>query len=156
MTDLTPPDLAAAIAAMSTGPGSPVNFLADAAATEMIASVVAGQLADLSLDYLVIRDETQSGVLAHVVARTLGCSTLRVYESEGLVELLDGPAPGARAAIIGERFPTENSLSALVGRARHSGLDVVAIAAVMSSPALFAATASDDARVTHVIDSEHA
>lgn len=154
MNDRTPSDLAAAIAAVSTGPDGPVNFLADPAATEMIASVLAGHLADLSLNYLVIRDETQSGVLAHVVARTLGCSTLRVYENEGLVELLDAPSPGARAAIIGERFLTENSLSALVGRARHSGLDVVAIAAVMSSPALFAATASDDVRVTHVIDGE--
>lgn len=154
MTDGTPPNLAAAIAALSASPDGRVNFLADPAATEVIAGLVTEQLADLSLDYLVIRDDTQPGVLAHVVARNLRCSTLRVYEAEGLVELLDAPVPGARAAVIGERFPTENSLSALVGRARHSGLDVVAIVAVTSSPALFAATASDDARVAHVVDGD--
>lgn len=154
MTNGTPRfDPVAAIAAVSAGPDGQVNFLADPVATELIASQVTKRLADLSPDFLVIHDDTQPAILAHAVARNLGCSTLRVYEAEGLVELLDAPTPGARAAVIGERFPTENSLNALVGRARHSGLEVVAVVAVRSSPALLAVTGPDDAAVTHVIDS---
>jgi hypothetical protein len=151
-SDTEPSDLASAIAALSFGSDGSVNFLADPRATELIARKLSDLLVDLALDCLVIRDDPQPAVLAHIVARNLGCATMRVYEAEGLVELLDEPTPGARAAVIGERFPTENSLSALIGRARHSGLAVVAIVAVTSSPALLAATASHDAGITHVLD----
>jgi hypothetical protein len=146
------PDAAAAIAAVTTGPDGLINFLADPAATEVIARLVAEQLSALDVDCLVIRDGTQSAVLAHVVARNLGCSTLRVCEIEGLVEFMDEPMAEARTAVIGARFPTENSLGALVGRARHSGLYVAAIVAVTSSPALRIVAASDDAGILHVID----
>lgn len=123
------------------GPREAVNVLADAAATETVGRRLAQQVRDAhpDVEVLVVWDAPGPSVLAHVVARELGAHVVRAYEIEGLVELADSADAGQPALALGDHFPTENSVNALVGVARSSGLRVVAIASALDSSALTSA-----------------
>lgn len=118
-----------------------VDIFADLEATEIVGGWLAGELQTrcADLDVIVIWYEPASAVLAYLVARKLGLRVVRACEVEGLVELIDSPTGAQRAVALSDQFATANSVNALVGVARHAGLDVVGIAVAMSSQALTSA-----------------
>jgi hypothetical protein len=123
------------------GPNETINVLRNARATENLGTWLAEQVqrSHGDVDDVVVWDAPGSAVLAHVVSRELGARVVRAYEIEGLVELADSTDVGRRTLALADHFPTENSVNALVGVARNAGLDVVAVAAAVSSAALSSA-----------------
>ncbi|MEU0386926.1 hypothetical protein [Streptomyces chartreusis] len=107
-----------------------LTMTADPAAAETVGRWFAAEARDHRIDVVVIWDEPQSGVLAHVVARELGCPIVRVLGTEGLVELLDAPPRDARGLLIAEPAAAVNSTDALIGVADRAGVTPVAVAAV--------------------------
>lgn len=112
------------------------SVLADPAATELAATELAAHAAQLDPACLVIWDEPQSAVPAHVVGRELGCGVVRAYEHEGLVVLIDPVARDARALVLAASFETTQSLQALIGVAVNRGLNVVGVAVLDATPAV--------------------
>lgn len=132
----------------STEPDGSLNFLADPGATETVGCWLAEQLLPYEPDSVLIWDDPQTAVLAHIVARELGCATVMAVQWEGLVKLLSAPA-GVRGVLLAASFPTDNSFNALIGVARSSGMSVLAAAAVTSGvPLTAAASAAGCAVVT--------
>ncbi|WP_416955708.1 hypothetical protein [Streptomyces sp. Agncl-13] len=110
-----------------------LTMTADPAAAETVGRWLAAEVRDHRIDVVVTWDEPQSVVLAHVVARELGCRIVRVLGAEGLVELLDAPPPDARGLLIAEPAATVNSTDALIGVADRAGVTPVVVAAVGSA-----------------------
>lgn len=133
---------------MTTNPSHPnpglpgINVLADPQATEAAGRRIAEQAVALHPGCVVIWDDPQSAVLAHIVSRELGCSTARAFEYEGLIDLIDVPEKGTRGLLVAESFATTMSVQALVGVARNQGITVVGIAALIHSEALGSAEES--------------
>jgi hypothetical protein len=115
-----------------------LNVLGDAQATETVGKWLAERVREAhgAVDVVVVWDMPGPAVLGHVVSRELDARVVRAFEIEGLVELADRVGEGRRTLALGDHFPTENSVNALVGVARNCGLDVVAIAAALGSDAL--------------------
>jgi hypothetical protein len=105
-----------------------LNLLSDPAAAEVVGRWMADEARAYRPDLVVVWDEPQAAVLAHIVAREVGCAVVRAVVTEGLVVLIDAPRTARRAILVAGEFTAENSLSALLGVVESHGLEAVAAA----------------------------
>lgn len=108
------------------------------AAVEIVGSALAEQLKAKDATAVVVRDDIDDAVLAHVVGRELGVDIIRVYEEEGLLTLAPEPAPGTRAVLLANHWDAPARLQALRLLLAHHQTSLVAVAALVSSDALAA------------------
>ena len=125
--------------------GPTLNTVASARAVETIGIALAGRLRAARPTGVAIWDSMDEAVLAHVVARELGVTATRAHESSGVVSFSPGPEPGARLAVIATLWKDPQRLEVLLSMAAHRQATVVAVSAVVSSPAL------DDVRACPVM-----
>ncbi|GAA3228991.1 hypothetical protein [Nonomuraea helvata] len=111
-------------------PGGRLNLLGDAHAAETLGRWFAAQARTYGAEIVVIWDEPQAAVLAHVVAREMNCGVVRVLSEEGLVELVDTPAGGEHGLLLADSFDSENAVRSLIGVSERAGITPAVIAAI--------------------------
>lgn len=102
-----------------------------AAAVELVGAAIADALRPYTPTVVVVRDNLDDGVLAHVVSRELDLPTVRIYEDSGLLSLSPPPEPGARVALLAASWHDMSALPALRLLLAHSQAEVVAVAAAL-------------------------
>ncbi|MFJ4651906.1 hypothetical protein ACIP5Y_11600 [Nocardia sp. NPDC088792] len=94
---------------------------------------------DAAADTVLVWDDSDDLVLAHVVARELGATVMRALEIEGLVLPLGEHGPPGAVVLLADAFRTRAALRALHALAAREGGRVTAIAALIATPQLDAA-----------------
>ncbi|MET9303680.1 hypothetical protein AB0893_17630 [Micromonospora aurantiaca] len=128
--------LTAVLRLTPAGDDTRLNLLTDPSAAEVVGRWIADEVRQYEPTVVAVWDDPQAAVLAHIVAREVGCVVVRVIETEGLVRLVDAPLAVGRVALLADRFTAENSLGALLGVVENHGLTTVAVAAVVDSEPL--------------------
>jgi hypothetical protein len=111
-------------------------------------------LARCEFDAIVVWDDPESAVLAHVIGASRGVPILRVVAVGGLVELIDAMEPHGPKLLLAPSFATEGSWRALSTLVTRAGATVSALAAVVTTPAT--ATAQAEGLRVEILESEHA
>ncbi len=88
-------------------------------------------------------DDIENSVLAHIVARELGVGALRVVDASGVLDFDGAFGEADRAVIVADAFRSGFAINAMRALTEQHGGQVVAFAALMSTPVLtdMAATA---------------
>jgi hypothetical protein len=80
---------------------------------------------------LLIWERPHDLILAHCVAREMGVTAVRAYDSDGLVGFEgDFPAAGGRVLLLADTFSSAESVRAMRAVAEQQGQEVVAAAAL--------------------------
>lgn len=108
---------------------------ADALVTDPKAATTVGgrldaRLGDCPFDQIVVWNEPESAVLAHVIGGRRGVPVARATEIEGLVELIDPLSPGGQKLVLARAFSREGAWRALVSLVSRAGAHVAAVAAI--------------------------
>lgn len=116
----------------------------DVLVTDPRAAIAIGARLDAGLgecrfDRVVIWNEPDSAVLAHLVGSARDVPVVRATQIEGLVELVDPIGSGDRALLLAPAFAHEGSWRALASLVSRAGAEVAALAAIDPTPALGAA-----------------
>ncbi|WP_460835760.1 hypothetical protein [Nocardioides hungaricus] len=105
------------------------------------------RLGDTAIEEILIWDDPDSAVLAHVVGAARDVPVVRAQELEGLVEAVDEQTAGTRVLVLAPQFRTTGSWRALTSLVElHQGR-IAAIGAIADSPALAEARAAGHAVV---------
>ncbi|MEU8633632.1 hypothetical protein AB0C38_15790 [Amycolatopsis sp. NPDC048633] len=135
---ISSPDVAAAVRKLGVSPdtyGPSLDTHTDPAAAEVVGTALAGLLAAHPADQVVTWHGADDAVLAHVVARRLGAAVSRASELEGVVGFYPVVPAGARVVLLGTAWQPAR-LRTLLNLAATEHIDVVAVAAVLATPAL--------------------
>ncbi|MGW4487238.1 hypothetical protein ACWEOE_25750 [Amycolatopsis sp. NPDC004368] len=131
-------DTAAAVRKLGVSPdtyGSSLDTATDPAATEVVGAALADLLTTPEVDRVAVWHGADDAVLAHVVARQLGATVTRASELEGVVGFHPPVAAGERIALVATAWEPAR-LRTLLNLATTTQAEVVAVAAVLATPAL--------------------
>ncbi|MET7994727.1 hypothetical protein ABZU76_27920 [Amycolatopsis sp. NPDC005232] len=140
-------DAGAAVRKLGVSPdtyGPSLDTPTDPAATEVVGSALAELLAQHTLDQVAVWHGADDAVLAHVVARQLGATVTRASELEGVVGFHPPVTAGTRIALVGTAWEPAR-LRTLLNLAATARAEVVAVAAVLATPALAEVTGTPTA-----------
>lgn len=87
---------------------------------------------------IAVWDDADNSVLAYTVARQLGVAAVRIVDASGILDYDGDLIEGDRVAIIADAFRTERALVAADRLVDTRGGQIVAAAALMSTPFLAA------------------
>jgi len=132
-----------ASAASTTEPQDTRTGIQDPRVSEDLGRRLAERLSPLAPDALVIWDDLHDGVLAHVVARELGCRLVYAYDNDGLAELEGSVEAGSRAVLVSHDAPAPTTVAAAQALLSTNGSSLIAIGTV--APLL--SVGGDDERV---------
>lgn len=107
---------------------------ADRVARELDAELSKHDIDDIA--EILIWDDPESAVLAHVIGLARGVRVLRATEVQGLVEAVDGPSQGARVLLLAPAFRTDGAWRALATIVETAGAAVAAVATIEQTAAL--------------------
>lgn len=149
---INPPDPAVATAIRAIGVaadmyGPTLNTAGSPAAVETIGRALADALREHRPDALLVWNTIDERVLAHVIGRELDTSVLYAGELEGIVTLRPGVASGTRVALVATAWEDARRLATLRALAGTEHTEVVAVAAVLQTPAQ---RAVEDLPIVHV------
>lgn len=91
-------------------------------------------------------EDVDNNVLAHIVARELGVSAVRVVDASGVLDFDGAFGDADRAVLVADAFRTDRAVNAMRALTEQYGGHVVAFAALMRTPVL--SDAPGDADVT--------
>ena len=120
--------------------------LFDPAGAEALGRRLAEALKPHTPTLVIIWEDVENSVLAHIVARELGVKALRVVDASGVLDFDGAFGSADRAVIVADAFRTDFPINAMRALTEQHGGRVVALGALMSTPALTEAAA--DASVT--------
>ncbi|MEV0195752.1 hypothetical protein [Nonomuraea sp. NPDC050691] len=112
------------------------RLLSNPAEAEVVGQALADVIRDRQVDTIASWESPENGVLAHVIARRLTATSVCATEVAGILEFTSGLRTGARVALVSDAFRTENELRGLLGLVNARGSEVVAVAALMTTPVL--------------------
>jgi hypothetical protein len=140
-TRYTAPDasVAAALAVLGTDAdayGPTLNAAVSPADVETIGTALAEALRGYRVEAVAAWSTRDEAVLAHIVARELKATVRYADELGGLVSLQPEILPGSRTALIATAWQQPLRISALRAVAGVQQAELVAIAAVIATPAL--------------------
>lgn len=81
-------------------------------------------------------DDIENSVLAHIVARELGVNAVRVVDASGVLDFDGAFGEADRAVIVADAFRSGFAINAMRALTEQHGGQVVAFAAIMSTPVL--------------------
>ncbi|HEX5465331.1 MAG TPA: hypothetical protein VFW92_01515 [Candidatus Limnocylindrales bacterium] len=111
------------------------DTFSDPQATTTVARALATDVARLEPQVILVWDDPDECVLAHVVALELGIRWARAYDDSGMVHVV-GDLEGSRAVLLADAFRTGYRLRALAEVVRQRGGHLVGAAALVPSQAL--------------------
>lgn len=111
----------------------------DPLGAEELACALAFALHGNTVDTVLVWDDGDDLVLAHIVARELGAIVLRAFEVEGLVLPMGDGGPAGAVVLLADAFRTRAAIRALRASAERDGGRVVAVAALVATRQLDAA-----------------
>ncbi|MHB1612885.1 MAG: hypothetical protein ACYCXA_00435 [Actinomycetes bacterium] len=110
-----------------------IDTARDPQAVESVAVALAHRLKDVEAHVVVVWDDLDDCVLAHIVARELGCTTVRAFQEEGLL-FLDRELPGdGRVVVLSAVWNDDRRLHSLISLVQAQRGQIVAAAAVLGS-----------------------
>jgi hypothetical protein len=118
------------------GTAAPLEPFNDPSGIASAGRTLAGKLAALRPDVLVVWDGPDDSVLAHVVAFELGLRWVRAYDEGGFVGHVGDLMPGARAIVMADAFDDNQRIRALQALVVQHGAFVIGAAALVRTEAL--------------------
>lgn len=120
--------------------------LFDSAGAERLGRALADALSPHEPTLVVVWEDIENTVLAHIVARELGVNALRVVDASGILDFDGSFGTDDRAVVVADAFRGDFPINAMRALIEQQGGRVVAFGALMTTPALLAA--AGDAAVT--------
>lgn len=91
---------------------------------------------------VVVWEDIENSVLAHIVARELGVTALRIIDASGVLDFDGSFGADDRVVIVSDAFRTDFPINAMRALTENHGGQVVAFGALISTPALVDAAGS--------------
>jgi hypothetical protein len=118
------------------------NPLRDPEGAERLGKAIAERARHLDPKVIVVWEETEDAVLAHIVARELDVRAVRTWNEEGLVAHTGPLHEADRALILADAFRDVVPLRAIKAFVEQQGGEVVGVAALVETQAAAAAGAA--------------
>jgi len=113
--------------------------LFDPPSAELLGRRLADALRPHRPTLVVVWEHIENSVLAHIVARELGVSALRVVDASGVLDYDGTFGISDRAVIVADAFRSDFPITAMRALTEQHGGQVAAFGAIMNTPALLAA-----------------
>lgn len=91
---------------------------------------------------VLVWEDIENSVLAHIVARELGVTATRVLDASGVLDYDGSFGPADRVVIVADAFRTDFPINAMRALTENHGGRVVAFGALINTPALADAAGS--------------
>jgi hypothetical protein len=114
--------------------GGAFDALADPAATDALASLLAGRLQPLGLDLVVVWEGLNSAVLGYAVGLRLGITVTVLSDDEGLVSSATPVRAGTRAVLVAALTPDASIARMAASYLENQGVALVATATLLARP----------------------
>lgn len=128
--------------------GDPSNHVAsysslfDPPGAETLGRCLADALRSSQPTRVVVWEDIENSVLAHIVARQLGVTALRIIDASGVLDYDGSFGADDRVVIIADAFRNDFPINAMRALTESQGGRVVAFGALINTPALVAAAGS--------------
>ena len=120
------------------GPARPtvgsLDALADPAATDALASLLADKLVSLATDLVVVWEGLNSAVLGYAVGLRLGAGVTVLSDDEGLVSAATPARTGTRAVLVAALTPDASIARMAASYLESQGVALVATATLLARP----------------------
>jgi hypothetical protein len=118
----------------------------DPVGAEELGCLLAEASRDAAVDVVVVWQDAEDLVLAHVVARELGVRVVRTFDADGLVGHHGDFPPNARALIVADTLRDPSVGRALEQLVRQQGGQVIAAAVLIDSRVAFSGLSTEISR----------
>ena len=115
---------------------SSYNPALDPAGAERLATALAAEIGGVELDVVLVWEDAEELVLAHILAREFGVAVVRAYDFDGLVRYVGSFPEHPRVVLLADSFQDASTLRALNSLVAQQDGVVVATAALVPTPLL--------------------
>jgi hypothetical protein len=112
------------------------NAFVDPAGTERLGKWIAERSNPMRPNVVLVWNDPDTSVLAHIVCRELGIRWVCAYDEGGLIESRGRIEPGERVLLLADAFRNDEDIKALVALSSMQGGTIVGAASLVSTEPL--------------------